>query len=54
MHKIKGFHDILRYEDETLKIVEAIAEHDFCSLRLIAVFSALGMKPFYFLHYAKS
>ena len=34
------FHDILRYGDETLKIVEAFAEHDFCSLRLIVMLSA--------------
>ena len=29
IHKIYWFHDILRCGDETLKIVEAIAEHDF-------------------------
>ena len=40
MHKINWLNDILRYGDETLKIVEAIAEHNFCSLRLIGVFSA--------------
>ena len=39
MHKINCFHDILCYGDETLKIVEAIAEHDFCSLRIIGMFS---------------
>ena len=31
---------ILRYGDETLKIVEAFAEHDFCPLRLIGMISA--------------
>ena len=39
MHKIKCLNDILRYGDETLKIVEAIAEHDFCPLRIIGMFS---------------
>ena len=39
-HKNSCFHDILHYGDETLKIVEAIAEHDFCILRLIVMFSA--------------
>ena len=39
MHKINSFYDILCYGDETLKIVEATAEHDFYSLRLIVMFS---------------
>ena len=33
---------ILRYGDETLKIVEAFAEHDFCPLRLIGMISAMN------------
>ena len=40
MHKIDCLYDILRRRDETLKIVEAIAEHGFCSLRLIGAFGA--------------
>ena len=40
IEQIKCLNDILRYGDETLKIVEAIAEHDFCFLRLIVMISA--------------
>ena len=40
--KIDYFHDILRCEDEILKIVEAFAEHDFCPLRLIGMVSAMN------------
>ena len=53
MHKINHLDDILRCEDETLKIVEAIAEHDFCSLRLIVTFSAKEFKQ-YILRYLPS
>ena len=52
MHKINLLDDILRCEDETLKIVEAIAEHDFCFLRLIVTISALGIQVIYFVHSA--
>ena len=44
MHEISCLNDILRYGDETLKIVEAIAEHDFCFLRLIEMISAKEFK----------
>ena len=40
MHKINWLNDILRYGDETLKIVEAIAEHDFALARLIVMLRA--------------
>ena len=33
---------ILHYGDETLKIVEAFAEHDFYPLRLIGMVSAMN------------
>ena len=46
MRKINCFHDILRCGDETLKIVEAFAEHDFCLLRLIETSSANEWKHF--------
>ena len=47
MYKTKRLHDILCYGDETLKIVEAFAEHDFCLLRLIAAFSAKEYKQLF-------
>ena len=40
---------ILHYGDETLKIVEAFAEHDFCPLRLIEAVSTLEIQTFLFM-----